>query len=159
MPWAKHNIVKGVYVIINIINNKKYVGIGMGKKGIHDRLSCYEGLRCKQQIKLYRAIKKYGWSNFRLIVIRETTNVSKARKIEKHLIKVNKLQDDKYGYNISDGGEGNPGYKHTEATKLLMRQNNVKRTGYHHSEKTKRKISESHMGMKYGEEFRKNAKG
>lgn len=79
----------------------------------------------------YKAIKKYGWDNIEHYVIAEHLTEYEAQEFEKALIKnlgcnINK---DKFGYNVSDGGDI--------------------RTGYKHSEETRRKISESNKGRPY----------
>lgn len=79
----------------------------------------------------YKAIKKYGWDNIEHYVIAEHLTEHEAQEFEKTLIKnlgcnINK---DKFGYNVSDGGDI--------------------RTGYKHSEETRRKISESNKGKPY----------
>jgi group I intron endonuclease len=67
-----------------------------------------------------RAIKKYGWDNFEHIIFAENLTVEEADKMEKLLIKFYNTQDPRYGYNISDGGGGHTGVRHSEKTKRQM---------------------------------------
>ena len=67
------------------------------------------------------AINKYGWDNFKHEIILEDISKSEADYAEKYFIRWYKIH--KMSYNITDGGEG--------------------KLGIHHSEETKKKISES----------------
>ena len=52
-----------------------------------------------------RAIEKYGWNNIQHIIIANNLTHDEANKFEKTLI--SKLNSNgKYGYNVSDGGDG-----------------------------------------------------
>jgi len=55
------------------------------------------------------ALKKYGKRNFRRWIIEENLTKEQADIKEKYWIKKLKTTDREYGYNLSDGGEGNPG--------------------------------------------------
>lgn len=54
----------------------------------------------------YRAIQKYGWSNFDHEIIADHLTKDEACQMEKKLIKELKSNDYHFGYNISSGGEG-----------------------------------------------------
>lgn len=90
-----------VYVHTNKINNKKYVGITSkerpelrwGKNGYGYANSVF-----------YNAIVKYGWDNFDHDVLYSNLSLQEASEIEAKLIKDLKTQDNRFGYNIADGG-------------------------------------------------------
>lgn len=104
-----------VYMHVNKINNKKYIGItgrtpkerwmsnGLGYKGQH----------------FYNAIKKYGWDNFEHIILKENLTQHDACKLETELIE--QYDSIKNGYNCSTGGEQSIFYKPTEEQKLKTR--------------------------------------
>lgn len=94
-----------VYIHINKINQKKYVGITGQTLQARWRTN---GIGYKGQI-FYKAIKKYGWNNFDHIVLKDTYTQKEACNIEKMLISFFNSSSKKYGYNMSDGGEGNTG--------------------------------------------------
>ena len=83
-------------------HDKYYVGITgcsisqrWGKNG-----SNYKGLY------FFNAIKKYGWNNIEHEIIAKNLTKNEACEFEKTLIKVLKSNNKKYGYNISEGGDG-----------------------------------------------------
>jgi group I intron endonuclease len=87
-----------IYVIENIIDNKKYVG-----QTIRDiKIRWSEHLSCKKNVPLYNAIKKHGKDSFRIIYTNEYDNKLLDFK-EIILIKEhNSLIP--YGYNVHKGG-------------------------------------------------------
>lgn len=74
----------------------------------------------------YKAIKKYGWNNIEHYIIAEHITEKEAQELEKALIKALDCNINKgeHGYNISDGGEGQNGYKHSEETKRKIAEAN-----------------------------------
>lgn len=113
-----------VYVHINKINGKKYVGQTVKGNKPWRRWDNGNGyVNCKY---FYHAIKKYGWDNFEHEVIANNLTAEEADNFERLLIvKLDTMNPDK-GYNLEPGGTKN---------KTL-------------SENTRKKISESHMGEK-----------
>lgn len=89
-----------VYVHINKINKKKYIGITScnpaskrwGSNGIN-----YRGC-----IKFWNAIQKYGWDEFDHIIYLDNIDIETANKIEEHLIRL--FDSIKNGYNQEPGG-------------------------------------------------------
>ena len=143
-----------VYMHINKINGKRYVGITKQKL----RRRFQNGYGYKKQSYFWRAIQKYGWDNFEHIIVLQNETFEYACKVEKCLIKHYKTRDKNYGYNMTDGGDGMNGWVpseewrrkqseiHTgkslsEETKEKIR---IANTGRIVSEETKRKISENH---------------
>jgi len=89
------------------------------------------GIRLKQHKRrsrkgktfLYNAVRKHGWSRFIKLVLEifPFTVTDKHMSIrERHFIKKYRSFERKYGYNLTEGGEGAPGYKHTEEAKKNM---------------------------------------
>lgn len=54
----------------------------------------------------YNAIKKYGWNNFKHIIVKENLSKEEANKLEIELIKKYNSTDPNKGYNILGGGSG-----------------------------------------------------
>lgn len=54
--------------------------------------------------KIYKAIKKYGWDQFDHRVLVDHLTQEEAEELEQILINDLMTQDDRYGYNIANGG-------------------------------------------------------
>lgn len=112
-----------VYIHTNKINNKVYIGITSqipekrwGKNGNYYK---------KNQSVFYNAIHKYGWNNFEHIIFAEDLTKEEAINMEIKLIALYKsnckrYKNPEYGYNMTDGGEGNLGLIHSEETKQTI---------------------------------------
>lgn len=117
----------GIYLIINDINGKKYVGqsINLRKRLIkHCERCCHK----RFDNPLYRAILKYGLDNFsfEILDILETTDFTSAKKeLDKLEFKyISKYDTYNSGYNQTLGGDGGIlGYKMTDEQKLHVSKN------------------------------------
>jgi group I intron endonuclease len=119
-----------VYKIHNLINDKIYVG---KSKNVNDRWAQHlMDAKASRGSILHRAINKYGADNFVVSIIQELTSEEEAFEQEKFWISYYKTNvyrhGNKFGYNLTDGGDG--------------------RSGYVPSEETKSKLSISNMGQK-----------
>ena len=92
-----------VYVHINKINNKAYVGIT--SQSLTGRWGSNGNGYTKKQV-FYKAIQKYGWDNFEHILLEQNLSCEEASKKEKeYILKYNSLVP--YGYNCAIGGYNN----------------------------------------------------
>lgn len=134
-----------VYLHINKINKKTYVGITSSTNNPQDRWRYGHGYkRCEI---MHRAIKKYGWDNFKHIVLCRTTK-AKARLLEATLIWHYKHKG--ISYNISNGGEGTGVV--SESTKEKLRQYVGEKSsmyGKHPSEETIRRRIETRKRLNH----------
>ena len=89
-----------VYVHINKINGKKYVGITKEKP---ERRWGKNGCRYKTGV-FSKAIAKYGWDNFEHKILFENLSQIEAQKKEIDLIKELRSFANEYGYNSTKGG-------------------------------------------------------
>lgn len=92
-----------VYMHINKINDKKYIGITSQTPEVRwgSNGSGYAGCTV-----FYNAIKKYGWNNFEHIILFNNLEQEDACNKEIELIKAYNTTDRSCGYNISEGGKG-----------------------------------------------------
>lgn len=88
------------------------------------------------------AILKYEWEGFSHEVVAENLTMEEASQMEKELIEKYQSNNKHYGYNIKEGGIN--GLPSEESIQKAL-QTKLKK-GYHHSEETKKKISESNIG-------------
>lgn len=108
-----------VYMHINKINNKKY--IGQTNQGLKKRCGS-QGQRYKKQ-PFYNAIKKYGWDNFNHIILKQNLSEEEADFYEQYFIKKYNTTNKKYGYNVTLGGNSNTlNKKQKEAIRQLNYQ-------------------------------------
>ena len=85
-----------VYMHINKINQKRYIGI---TSQTVNRRWRKDGQGYKQCKLFYRAIKKYGWDNFEHIILQEGLTEEEAKKEEHRLIVKYKSNNKYYGNN------------------------------------------------------------
>lgn len=112
-----------IYLITNIVNDKKYVG--QTRQQLNKRwLSHITESRTYSDRPLYRAMNKYGLDNFKIRILEEcNVNVLNEREIWW----IDFLDSYTNGYNATTGGEY---FEHTEETKHKISQtmSNVSRS-------------------------------
>lgn len=161
----------GIYLIVNTINCKVYVG---SSSKINRRFSNHKSALNRNAHKneyLQSAWLKYGELNFKFVII-ELCSIDELLLIEQKWIDRFKSSDRVYGYNLSKNADCNVspdlktrlkisksllGHKHSIETKLKMSLSHKRNRYEHkshfrkppswlgkkHSEETKRKISET----------------
>ena len=101
-----------VYVHINNINGKKYVGQTIHGGNPSRRWKNGNGYRTQKYF--WRAIQKYGWDNFEHEIVASNLTKEEADNFEKILIKALNTRNNAHGYNMTDGGDGTSGHHHSE---------------------------------------------
>lgn len=97
-----------IYIIINKINNKFY--IGKTTNSIYERFRQHlnDAIKCRLDTPLAHAIRKYGSNNFYVELLDVASSQEELNQKEVYWIKfLNAIQD---GYNASTGGEGGNTY-------------------------------------------------
>ena len=102
-----------IYKHINQINNKVYIGQTCQQP--EKRFS--NGYGYVDSPLFYRAIKKYGWNNFKTEILESNLTLEEANQKEKEYIKQYNSTNSNFGYNLSSGGGGSFGIKKSEETK------------------------------------------
>lgn len=116
-----------VYKVTNNITGKVYVGITNQGFKIRWYKHCSDSIR-GSMFPLHLAIRKYGIDNFTVQVIEicDTVDILKSR--ESYWIKELDSKNKTKGYNLTDGGDGTFGRKHSEESKQKMRDAVLNRT-------------------------------
>ena len=120
-----------IYMIINKVNDKTYIGQRKSNK------FCHEDKYMGSGKLLIKAIKKYDKENFEKLLVQYVETKEEADEQEIFWI-AHYRERGMAQYNIADGGHGDNGNSH--------------KIGWHHSEETKRKMSNSHIGIFRGRE-------
>lgn len=112
----------GVYLILNNLTLSSYVGSAISKNSNSNRIyfRFRNHLLNKHKltnINLNKELIKYGTSHFSFHIL-EYTSCENTRERETYYIQT--LKPD---YNILQFGTSSKGYKHTEETKLKMKEN------------------------------------
>ncbi len=149
-----------IYSVLNKVNGKLYVGkttcrLSQRKSG-HKQAANSGGM-----MAIYCAIRKYGWFEFEWNVLCYADDEELLNELEVVYIKELKSKAPD-GYNLTEGGEGETGYKWSEELGQRMRKPKPKgfgdrisrvkkgkapnRPGYKHSTETKEKIRRALKG-------------
>ena len=122
----------GIYILTNNVNGKQYVGMDSEMPNRANQHLRGDTKKCRV---IHAAIKKYGCENFDVEFIRYP-GISRKALYAVEQWKISQLNTKSpNGYNLTDGGEGPSGFKHTD--------------------ESRRKMSEAHMGKKLSADTRK----
>lgn len=163
-----------VYLIINLANGKRYVG--KTKRDLERRWyeHVYHAKAMDTKMVLYAAIRKHGEHSFEKTILSEVFALAGDKAWAVAVLNREEkkwIADLNPEYNMTEGGDGLQGYKHTAATKAQMSEarkgaknhNFGKKWGRegHLSEATKKKISTAKLGvailMRTSNELRKSS--
>jgi len=136
-----------VYMHINKLNNKKYIGITSKKP----EKRWNNGNSYKTSPHFNNSIKKYGWDNFDHVILYENLSELEAKSKEIELIAEYNTMNNKYGYNMTKGGDGISGYKCSEEQIKQMRE---RKLGTKASEETKEKMRNAMLGREITDEWK-----
>ena len=147
----------GIYSILNIVNNKVYIGSAVNlKKRINShRYSLYRNRHRNSHLQF--DWNKYKENSFKFDILEKVKNKNLLVK-EQYWMDHYRCYISKFGYNICLVAGNTLGIKHSEETKKKMkgkifsnehkRRMSESRKGYRHTDEVKRKISEANKGNK-----------
>lgn len=154
-----------VYVHINKINNKMYVGqTCQNPKNRWRNGDGYKGCTL-----FYNAIQKYGWDNFEHIVVLSNLSLEDANYFEEILIKKLDTTNKDKGYNLRSGGENSRISDETKRkmsksqkgkimsieSRLKMKEHHWDCSGENNPNYGKRGVDSHHYGKHLSDETRK----
>lgn len=128
-----------IYKVTNKINGKIYIGFTSDHLYNRKKVHKNKAFTQNNNIKFHNALKKYGWEAFEWEVICQSLDGDYLLKImEPYFIQYyNSIQN---GYNITKGGEGSYGFKHSDISKKKM---SIKRKGKKFTKNHKENLSKS----------------
>lgn len=121
-----------VYVHVNKINDKKYVGLTKHGEDPNKRWrngTHYEGTY------FGRAVNKYGWNNFEHIILESNLSLEQANQKEKYYIKLYNSNNCDFGYNSTSGGDAEFTFTEDTLKKLSVISKARKRRPFTEEEK------------------------
>ena len=154
-----------IYLIYLVRLNGKPVYIGFTSKTLQERWNkhCADATKYMSPYVFHKAIRKYGVKSFSIETIymgkdwKYTLQVMEPQFITEYNTYIRNGGE---GYNMTMGGEGSVGFHHTPENIMKMSKDKQGMgKGRIHSEETKEKIRQSHMGKKrepFSEEWRRN---
>lgn len=125
MATSKYTSQSGIYVISNVKNGKIYIGKAVDIKRRWKDHRAKLNTNSHYNSYLQNSWNKYGAKSFKFLIL-EYCSVEQLDEREKHYISIYKAKG--LSYNLTDGGDGRLGLKHTD--------------------EAKRKIGLAHMGSK-----------
>ena len=121
------NKIYTIYIIENIITDKKYVGFTSGT--IKNRLKNHiqSAYKNKTNQLLHKSIKKYGKQNFKIYEIYQSKDKKHClSEMEEYFIRLyNTHYIDGTGYNMTYGGDGTNGYMWSHAQREAKSQSQI----------------------------------
>lgn len=143
-----------IYKITNLVNGKIYVG--KTALTLEERFSAHWNDAKSNHTNqiLHHAMRKYGIENF-IIELIEECNLDVINEREMYWIKTldSRWGYSNKGYNMTDGGEGVKGHRHTEESKNKIRKALAGHAMYKDPERN-RKIGDAHRGKVVSKETR-----
>lgn len=143
-----------IYLIRNSVNGKGYVGQTI--YSIAHRWSAHKNeAKGESLCALHCAIRKYGIEKFFVSEVAQC-DLALMNDLEKYFIEFYGTFHSQHGYNLTVGGEGALGYKHTleNIEKIrILHTGNAYRKGIKNSFETRAKISAAHIGRKQSPEW------
>ena len=113
-----------VYVATNSVNGKQYVGVTMRylchRKYTHFRMA----LKGNSQSAFHRALRKYGKEAFTFALLGKFDTFDEAKRQE-----INFISMLRPAYNMTKGGDGSVGYRHTQEERKRISERNKGRPG------------------------------
>ncbi len=153
----------GIYIIMNIVNNKKYIGSSKNieqRKGSH---LCKLRQNKHENNYLQKSFNKHGKENFQFDIVHQCKEEMLTIK-EKEYMETYNVLNRKFGYNIAPEPKNKIVSLETRKKLSILAKNRTKehqkklsesKKGWNPSKEVRKKMSLSHMGYVMPEEQKK----
>lgn len=94
-----------IYKIVNLVNNKVYVGQTTRTLEERYREHINHAKSHDRDNSLYKAMNKYGYENFKISTLEEASD-NKLNEKEIYYIALYRSNQRRFGYNMTEGGNG-----------------------------------------------------
>ena len=146
-----------VYMHTCNVTGKRYIGITCQEPW--ERRFNGDGSGYKNCTHFWRAINKYGWNNFIHEVLDTCETEEEANDLEKHYIALYKTNNDKFGYNVKEGGEHQTYPDEIrENIRKALKGRATKPAGWKHKNETIQKIKNAQKGRQLTPEHAENSR-
>ena len=108
-----------IYRLTNLVTGKKYIG-----KTVRFQIRMSQHRQNKKNTYVSNSIQKHGWDKFKKEIIIDDVPEEDLDNLEMSYIAVENTIAP-HGYNLTKGGEGTSGYKHTKETRNKIKQSNI----------------------------------
>lgn len=127
LPYPKrdNDISGNIYLITNLINDKKYVG--QTTRGFNQRYDEYKKQSSSCNPYVIKAFNKYGFENFKFEIIDIAKTLTELNEKEIYYISFYQSNKRIYGYNIEEGGKNATATLETRQ-KLSEARKNIKQS-------------------------------
>ena len=115
-----------IYKSTNKVNKKVYIGLTTLSLNKRKKKHKQDADTHRYNSYFHSAIRKYGWDNFKWEVIDKHNVFNVLQKLERLYVIKYESNNRFWGYNLTEGGEGSKGLKHTEKSKTKMRKSKTK---------------------------------
>lgn len=132
-----------VYKHTNRLDGKAYIG-RCRWPNYQERWANGNGYR--NAPRFWPEIERNGWDTFSHAILFCDLDVNEANRIEQEMIAKYKTNDPEHGYNVCAGGQGFTGAHHSEDTRKRISEKLKK---YEKTEQHRKHISESKSGVKH----------
>jgi len=136
-------------IIYMALGPENMIYIGQTVRTLDQRMK--QHIKDSKKYKHYfaRALNKHGKEAFTWEVISECQTKEELKETETKFIEYYQSNKAEFGYNLTNGGEGTVGYKHSDIAKKKM---SIAKKGKTHSKESKKNMSIAGKGRIFSEE-------
>lgn len=143
-----------IYKITNLDNRKVYIGLtnDYGKRYFSHMRDCYNPKSNSYHLTIYKAIRKYGFHNFKFEIVGYCKTRKQLNLAEIACIDFYQSNNKIYGYNNTPGGDGGPTRTGMKNSKAMKKKQSIAAQNRIISDEQRQRTSNTLKGKKLSEE-------